>query len=125
MPVLLVDAGVLIAAGRNETKAWALKSRARARRIPIVVITPVLAQAWRGRRDVNMARFLKGCAVEPLSEEVARRGGELCGQAGTDDAIDACLVAQAALRGDTIVTGDPGDIRALASLVFGVAVVEL
>jgi hypothetical protein len=56
---------------------------------------------------------------------VARHGGELCGQAGTDDAIDACLVALAAVRGDTIVTGDPDDIRALASLVARVAVIEL
>lgn len=125
MPALFVDAGVLIAAGRNDTRAWAHKKEARARRIPVVIITPVLAQVWRGGRDVNLARFLKGCDIEPLSEEVARHAGELCGQARTDDAIDACLVAQAAVHSDTIVTGDPDDIRTLAGFVTGVAVIEL
>src|SRR5438132_3782270 len=102
MPALLVDAGVLIAAGRNDTKAWAYKKQARHQRTPIVVTTPVLAQAWRSVRDANLARFLKGCHIEPLSEEVARRGGELCGEADTSDIVDACLVAQAAMHGDTV-----------------------
>jgi predicted nucleic acid-binding protein len=125
MPALFADAGVLIAASRNDSRAWAHRKEARARRIPLVIITPVLAQAWRGPRDANLARWLKGCDIEPLSEAVARRGGELCGQARTDDAIDACLVAQAAVHHDTIVTADPDDIRMLAVFVTGVTVIEL
>jgi hypothetical protein len=114
MPALFAEAGVLIADSRNDARAWAHKREARRRRTPIVVMTPVLAQAWRGPRDANLARWLKGCHFEALPETVAHRGGELCARAGTDDVIDAYLVAQAGVHRDRIVTGDPDDLRALA-----------
>ncbi|CAN5457080.1 hypothetical protein BH20CHL7_BH20CHL7_15590 [soil metagenome] len=53
-------------------------------------------------------------ALLPTSEETARRAGELLGASGTDDPVDAIVVAEAlAAVPSVIITSDPGDIRRL------------
>jgi predicted nucleic acid-binding protein len=52
--------------------------------------------------------------------ELAKSAGVLCGLAGTDDPVDALVVASAARRGDDIVTTDPEDLAALAAVAPGV-----
>jgi hypothetical protein len=52
--------------------------------------------------------------VKAVDEHLGRQAGVLLGRAGTEDAVDASVVAVSA-TGDRIVTNDPGDIRRLVS----------
>jgi len=124
MDGLVFDTGVLIAADRNERRAWAWKKEALERsRVPVVP-APVVVQAWRGKSNANMARFLAGCRIRPLDKDQAARAGELCGLTRTSDVVDAVVVATAA-GGNVVVTSDPSDLKLLAGAVRGVRIVEL
>ena len=84
--------------------------------LSLAVPAGVLAQAWRGGPlQALLARFLRLPMVEvvPLDEQAARAAGVLCGQAGSEDVIDASVVVCALLRHDVVVTSDPDDLRRL------------
>ena len=120
------DTGVLIAADRNDARAWAWKKEAVERRgIVPVIPSVVLVQAWRGPRNANMARFLRGCFVESLERDLSLEAGELCRKASASDVTDTVVMASAGRRGDTIVTSDPEDLRALSAFFPGVKIAEL
>ena len=54
--------------------------------------------------------------VDVTNETIARAGGRLLGDAGSDATIDAIVVATAAEAGGSVVlTSDPVDLNALAS----------
>lgn len=74
----------------------------------------VLTQVWRDSsgRQARLARLLEAVDVKAVDECLGRQAGVLLGRAGTEDAVDASVVAVSA-RGDRIVTSDPGDIRRL------------
>lgn len=115
------DTGVLLAAERNNREMWELHARLVAREVVPVIPAPVLAQAWRGgTRQAHLARFLRTCQVEPMSEEQARSIGALAGKSGHDDIVDVAVVEGAIRRGDGIVTSDVEHIRKVAA-VAGVA----
>jgi hypothetical protein len=91
---------------------------------PPVVPTVVLAESTTGsaRTDTNINRLLKSCEVEPIvPERAARRAGYLRAGARTGSAIDALVVATAE-PGGTVLTGDTGDLEALASYSNGVVI---
>lgn len=112
-----LDSGALIAADRDDRRYWRAVAQAdEAFNVPAVV----LAEAWRGARNANLARALRGCEIDPVDEDLAKTAGVLSGLAGTDDPVDALVVASAARRGDDIVTTDPEDLRALAAVAPGV-----
>lgn len=111
MAGVTLDAGVLIAAERNDPRFWAVWRQILD--LPIVIPAPVLAQVWRGARSQALSRVLKACEVEPMDERLARMIGEACGRAGTTDIADAAVVVGAAARGDDIITTDLLDIRHL------------
>lgn len=112
-----LDSGALIAAERNDRRYWKASSESdETFTVPAIVLTEV----WRGARNANLARALSGCDLEALDVELAKAAGMLCGRAGTDDPVDALVVASAARRGDDIVTTDPEDLRALAAVTTGV-----
>lgn len=70
-------------------------------------------EVWRdGRTQVNLARVLAGVGIEPLGGDDGKRIGELLGQAGSADVVDA-HVALLVSSADVILTSDPGGIRAL------------
>lgn len=105
-------AAALIAALKEE-KLW-----------PPVVPTVVLAESTSGaaRTDANINRFLKTCDVEPVvAERAARRAGYLRARARIGSAVDALVVAMAE-PGGTVITGDTGDLEALASHATGVVI---
>ena len=111
-----LDAGALIALDNGDRKMIALLSEALAQRRTFRVPAGVVGQTWRdGRRQANLARFLRATEVEvvPLDYALGRACGELCGFAGTNDVIDASVVIIARERRDVIVTSDPDDIRRL------------
>lgn len=117
------DTGVLVGLDRHDRSAWLALEEAVARGVRPVVPAPVVTQAWRSRRQANLARALRHCRVEATDADLAREAGRLCGEADRHDAVDAIVVASAARRRDAVVTADGDDIGALAAHVDGVAVV--
>ena len=115
MPGVTYDTGALVAAGRNDRRMWALHAGFLAEEVLPLVPAPVLAEAWRGGpRQASLARLLALCAVEPMSEEQARRVGILAAKAAHDDVIDVTVVEGAIRRGDALVTSNEDHIRRVA-----------
>ena len=119
------DTGALVAADRNDRKMWALHAGyLRAEVVPMVPAA-VLAQAWRGGvRQARVARLLRMCDVEPLSEALAKDVGVLAGKARHDDVVDVAVVEGAVRRGDAVVTSDAGHVRKIAAAVGVIIWVE-
>ena len=116
VPGLTLDAGALIALDRGDCRMIALLQKVAKSRTSIRVPAGAVGQAWRnGARQVMLARFLRLHEVEirALDEPMGRAAGELCGLAGTADVIDATVVLTARATADTILTGDPEDLRRL------------
>jgi hypothetical protein len=110
------DAGALVAAERNDRQMWALHSGYLRARVVPVVPAPALAQAWRGgARQASLARLLRLCDIEPMSEELARSIGLLAGKSSHDDIVDVAVVEGAIRRGDAVVTSDASHIRKIAA----------
>jgi hypothetical protein len=107
------DAGVFLAAERNDRSTWAEhRVRLDAGMVPLVP-APVVAQVSRSARQVQLRRFLRGCEVVSFDEARAHEAGHLLGRTRTTDVVDASVVALAVAQRAEIVTGDPHDIRRL------------
>lgn len=66
-------------------------------------------------RDVNTNRLLKTCdLITEFPEKTARRAALLRFSAKRGSAVDALVIAFAEPAG-RVLTGDPGDLRALAA----------
>jgi hypothetical protein len=111
---LTYDTGALVAAERNDRLVWALHRAALARELPPVVPAGVLAEGWRGGPQAALSRFLKGCHIEDLSEEQARKVGALAAKAGHDDIVDVSVVEGAIRRHHAVVTSNSTHIRKVA-----------
>lgn len=109
------DTGALVAAERNNRRMWALHAGYLAEEVVPAVPAPVLAEAWRGGcRQANLARFLRMCDIEPMSEKLARDVGVLAGKANHDDVVDVAVVEGAIRRDDAVVTSNSTHIRKVA-----------
>ena len=88
---------------------------------PAIVPSVVLTEALTGdhRRDYHENRLLRTCDVRSVDEVVARTASALRARVGgrrPPSAVDAIVVAVAdAAGGATVLSSDPGDLRALAS----------
>lgn len=112
---LVYDAGALVAGERDDERMWARHTKALAGSVVPVIPAPVVWQVWRGgARQARLARFLRGCVVEPTDHSTARAAGELLGRSRTADGVDAVVVLSAARHGGLIYTSDPGDLQHLA-----------
>jgi hypothetical protein len=110
---IVYDAAILVAADRNERRAWAQhRARLELGIVPIVPTT-VVAQVSRSGRQAQLRRFLRGCEVAGLDERGAHATGRLLGLTRTTDVVDASVVAVAASRGAAILTSDREDIERL------------
>ncbi len=119
MNAVVYDAAVLVAADRNERRAWAEhKARLEFGIVPLVP-APVLAQVSRSPQQAQLRRFLAGCTVVPLDESEAHEAGRLLGKTGTADVVDAVVVTIAVRKKAVILTGDQGDIERLARAAGG------
>lgn len=86
---------------------WALHAAFLAEEVSPTVPAPVLAQAWRGgARQASLARLVRMCVVETMTEAVARGVGTLAGKVNHHDVIDVAVVEGALRRHDAIVTSD-------------------
>lgn len=112
---VVYDAGVLIAADRNERTAWAEhKIRLEDGVVPVVP-SVVVAQVSRSPKQVQLRRLLRGCDVAVLDEDGAHDAGLLLGSTRTSDIPDAVVVALAASLGAEVLTGDRKDLRRLVT----------
>jgi hypothetical protein len=119
------DTGALVAADHNDRRMWALHAGFLAEEVVPTVPTPVLAEAWRGgARQASLSRFLRLCALEPLTEHQARAVGVLAGKAGHDDIVDVTVVAGAARRGDAILTSNHTHIDKIANAARSKLIIE-
>lgn len=113
MSTVVYDAGVLVAADRNERQAWAEhKVRLELGMVPLVP-APVIAQVSRSPQQAQLRRFLTGCVLVPLGEAEAHEAGRLLGLTKTADVVDAVVVITALRQKATILTSDPDDIGRL------------
>ncbi len=113
MSAVVYDAAVLVAADRNERRAWAEhKARLEFGVIPLVP-APVVAQVSRSPQQAQLRRFLTGCAVVPLGESEAHEAGRLLGLTRTADVVDAVVVTTALRQRAMILTGDRVDMERL------------
>ena len=113
MSTIVYDAGVPVAADRNERRAWAEHTvRLELGLIPLVP-APVVAQVSRSPQQAQLRRFLTGCVVVPLGETEAHEAGRLLGITKTTDVVDAVVVTTALRRKATILTSDSYDIERL------------
>ena len=113
MSKVLYDAAVLVAADKNERRAWVEhKVRLEFGVLPLVP-APVVAQVSRSPQQAQLRRFLAGCAVVPLGEREAHEAGRLLGKTRTADVVDATVVAIASREKAMILTSDRDDIERL------------
>ena len=113
MSTVVYDAAVLVAADRNDRRAWAEhKARLELGVVPSVP-APVVAQVSRSPQQAQLRRFLAGCVVVPLGENEAHEAGRLLGKSRTSDVVDAIVVTVALRWKAVILTSDPDDIKRL------------
>ena len=113
MRPVVYDTGVLIAADRSERRVWAdHRARLEAGMVPLVP-SPVVAQASRSPKQVQLRRLLRGCEVVPFVEATAHLAGALLGKARTRDVVDAAVAVLASGQGADVASDDAEDIRRL------------
>ena len=114
MSALVLDAGALLAVGRDDRAMVARLRIAQTSGLDLRTTGAVVAQVWRdpGGRQANLARLLRAVDVIPVDDRLGREAGVLLGRAGAGDAVDATVAAIAA-RGDRVLTSDPDDIARL------------
>jgi hypothetical protein len=110
---VVLDAGALVAVDRRDRMVGAQLRVLQRQGTPLRASAAVMGQVWRdGRKQANLARVLAGVGIEALGKEDGKRIGELLARAGSADVADA-HVALLVAPADLLLTGDPGDIRAL------------
>src|SRR6185295_8613175 len=95
MSAVVYDAAVLVAADRNERRAWAEHKARLELGVTPLVPAPVLVRVSRSPRQVQLRRFLRGCVVVQLDEAEAHEAGRLLGLTKTADLVDAIVVTTA------------------------------
>ncbi len=111
---LTYDTGALIAAERDNRLMWALHRAAVVRGLRPIVPAGVLGEAWRGGPQHHLSRLLKGCDVEDLTEDQARRVGVLAARSGLSDTVDLAVVEGAVRRNHAVVTSNRTHIEQAA-----------
>ena len=115
---LVLDSGGVSALAGQRARLVELRRRGL---WPPLVPSVVLTEALTGdhRRDFHANRLLGMCQIKSIDEQLARQAAALrtaTGIASDISATDAVVVALGAqLEGASILTSDPGDLRALAA----------
>lgn len=109
----VLDAGALVAVDRRDRTVGAQLRVLQQQGTPLRTSAAVIGQVWRdGRKQVNLARVLAGVGIDPLAAGDGQKIGELLGQAGSADVVDAHVTLLAA-PADVVLTSDQGDVRSL------------
>jgi hypothetical protein len=111
---VVYDAGILVAADRDDREIWAdHRARLEAGVVPVTT-APVVAQVSRSPRQVQLRRFLRGCDVVGFDPDEAHEVGALLSRSGSSDVVDAHVVLVAGGRKSAVVTSDEADLRLLS-----------
>lgn len=121
---LTFDTGALIALERRSARARKILERATELKVRITVPSVVVTEWWRGRNDVRDL-IVGAVRIEPLSETIAKLAGEALAAVRGATAIDAIVMASAALRGDIVYTSDVDDLQRLAAHFRAVRVLAI
>lgn len=125
MPGITLDAGALIAVDRADRRVLVLLARARETSAAVTIPATALAQAIRRpERQARLARLIRqpGTDVISLDRVDATSTGRLLAVSGTSDIADAHVVICARRAGQSVVTSDPGDLRALDPAISLIAI---
>lgn len=111
------DTGALIAAERDSKFVWSLHRELLEQEMKPRLPAVVLGQAWRGGPQARLSRLVRGCLIEPFTEQQARAAGVALAASGSSDLVDAAVVIAAISRDDLVVTSDPDDLRRIAAAI--------
>lgn len=116
MSALVLDAAAFIAVDRDDRAMLARLRVAQQGGLELRSTGVVISQVWRDStgRQANLARLLRSVDVQAVDQRLGREAGVLLGRAGTQDAVDASVVA-ISRTGDRILTSDAGDITPLVA----------
>jgi len=111
---VVYDAGLLVAADRNDRAVWA-DHRARLE-VGVVPVTtaPVVAQVSRSPRQVQLRRILRGCDIVAFTREDPHEVGALLSQAELSDVVDGHVALTASRGRAIVVTSDEHDLQRLS-----------
>lgn len=125
---VVLDSGALSAAAQGDVRVRAELSLAEQLGVRVHVSSVTLTEVLRGhRRDARVHALLAGVDQDSITPEIGRAAGELLGQTGRHDTIDAIIAVTARRAGNRVrlLTGDPDDLSALAEQMVGVIVVPI
>lgn len=124
--MLVLDSGGLSNLTARSSQAAALiRSLRRENLWPPVIPTMVLVESLQARpgRDAALNQFIGTCLVnDSVPLPLARRAAELRRRARRGSAVDALVIALAEPNG-AVLTGDVGDLQALAAQTRRVTVI--
>ena len=133
--MLLLDSEALSAIARGPAlrrdRVRALVAEMRRRELPVGTVAAVLAEVIRGNAsDAGVFVGLRRERVEvyPVDTRAGVRAGQLLGavRAGSEDAVDAFVVAVADLFGGAVIaTVDPRDMNRLAAHASHVVIADI
>lgn len=111
---LTLDTGALIALDRPASAVLMLArlDETLRRGGSICIPVGVIAQAWRGSRQVRLARLIRSSDVDiaVMTLSAARVVGEMCAERGHFDVVDVHVALCAREREHAVVTSDPDDL---------------
>ena len=112
MAGLTLDTGALIALERRRQRVRQTLTVAIGDGLRVTIPAAVVSEWWRGRTALG-EDLLAAFDVEALDEALAKSAGEAIAATPGATAIDAIVMASAALRGDVVLTSDLDDLQAL------------
>jgi predicted nucleic acid-binding protein len=123
---LTLDSGALIAVERADRRAMAHLKEALQRGAELTVPTVVIAETWRGgAKSARVARLLRACRIDPLTDEQARAAGEAMAAIRKASTIDAIVMASASARRDRVLASDVDDLTRLRAYFPEVTVLRV
>ena len=124
MPTFVLDTGALIAIDHGDRDLMSTLQVAFDNGHEVQAPAGAIGQAWRDpNRHALLSRVLKRYDEAPLDGAIARSSGQLCGQTGPSDVIDASVAIAVAAASDevTLLTSDPVDLRNLLAALHASA----
>lgn len=116
---MTLDSGALTAAAAGDARVRASLTAFRRNDVEVVLPAVVLTESTTGDgpRDARINLLVKGCAVEPVTEVIARRAAALRHRVGRPElTMNAVVVATAEqVGGGALLTRDLADCTVLAA----------
>jgi|HubBroStandDraft_5_1064220.scaffolds.fasta_scaffold347426_1 hypothetical protein len=115
---LVYGVGALRAAARGDRVVWALHRAALSHGIVPIVPAEAIAEGYRTEaRGDRIASLLAGSEVEVLTDEGARRAGELAARVDTSDLAAVTVADIASRRNCAIVSARQGALKTASGLL--------